>query len=228
MNNFPIQEKIINSILSGINIAKDNYSFWTGDDLYLSYAPKNFLTIHVCQELSKLENAPEIFIDATIADILRCSLPRRNDFKDFIKKYNINQSQINITLDERFEHKTDNDSISKVIISIENGVRNAKDEYKSKIETICKMLQRDKREDSTLDYGIFGFYLDISNTAHKKSQRRLEEIIKAFDKIVDSYKNLNSFFKGGEIKKIENIGEWCVGCYIIEPTFENQNKKGEI
>jgi hypothetical protein len=103
-------------------------------------------------------------------------------------------------------------------MSIRNGVRNAQAEYKDDIELMCKMLQREHSDESTLDYGVFAFYLDISNTARKKSEKRIEEIIVAFDKIVSSYKNLKSSFKGGDINKIDNVGEWCVGCYIIEPT----------
>ncbi|QKJ21792.1 hypothetical protein [Poseidonibacter lekithochrous] len=219
MNRFPPQNEIIDSILKGMITAKTNYTFWTADELYLSYAPPKFLTIHVSQEIAKLENSPEIFIDATIADILRCSLPKRDSFRWFMSENNITQDVICLTLDERFEHKSDNDSISKVIMSIRNGVRNAQDEYKHDIDLICKMLSRDKKEESTLDYGVFAFYLDISNTARKKSTRRIEEIVESFDKIVASHKNLKSSFKGGDINIIENIGEWCVGCYVIEPTF---------
>lgn len=218
MHKFPTQEKIVDAVLSGIQAAKTNYTFWTADELYLSYAPPKFLTVHVSQEIAKLEDAPEIFIDATIADILRCSLPKRDAFRWFMSENNITQDVICLTLDERFEHKSDNDSISKVIMSIRNGVRNAQDEYKHDIDLMCKMLSRDKKEESSLDYGLFAFYLDISNTARKKSEKRIEEIIEAFDKIVASHKNLKSSFKGGDINKIENIGEWCVGCYIIEPT----------
>ncbi len=219
MNKFPSQNEIIDSILKGMITAKTNYTFWTADELYLSYAPPKFLTIHVSQEIAKLENSPEIFIDATIADILRCSLPKRDSFRWFMSENNITQDVICLTLDERFEHKSDNDSISRVIMSIRNGVRNAQDEYKHDIDLMCKMLSRDKKEESTLDYGVFAFYLDISNTARKKSDRRIEEIIESFDKIVASHKNLKSSFKGGDINIIENIGEWCVGCYVIEPTF---------
>ncbi len=219
MNKFPSQNEIIDSILKGMVTAKTNYTFWTADELYLSYAPPKFLTIHVSQEIAKLENSPEIFIDATIADILRCSLPKRDSFRWFMSENNITQDVICLTLDERFEHKSDNDSISRVIMSIRNGVRNAQDEYKHDIDLMCKMLSRDKKEESTLDYGVFAFYLDISNTARKKSDRRIEEIIESFDKIVASHKNLKSSFKGGDINIIENIGEWCVGCYVIEPTF---------
>jgi hypothetical protein len=218
MHNFPKQEKIIDAILDGIKTAKTNYSVWTADELYLSYAPPKFLTIHVSQEIAKLEDAPEIFIDATIADILRCSLPKRDSFRWFMNENNITQDVICLTLDERFEHKSDNDSVSKVIMSIRNGVRNAQDEYKHDIDLMCKMISRDKKEESSLDYGVFAFYLDISNTARKKSAKRIEEIIESFDKIVSGHKNLKSSFKGGDITKIENIGEWCVGCYIIEPT----------
>lgn len=219
MNKFPSKNEIIDSVLKGMITAKNNYTFWTADELYLSYAPPKFLTIHVSQEIAKLENSPEIFIDATIADILRCSLPKRDSFRWFMSENNIAQDVICLTLDERFEHKSDNDSISKVIMSIRNGVRNAQDEYKHDIDLMCKMLSRDKKEESTLDYGVFAFYLDISNTARKKSNKRLEEIIESFDKIVASHKNLKSSFKGGDINIIENIGEWCVGCYVIEPTF---------
>lgn len=219
MHKFPSQNKIVDSVIKGITIAKENYTNWTSDELFLSYGPPKFLTIHVSQEIAKLENAPEIFIDATIADILRCSLPKRDAVKWFMKEHNIVQDVVCLTLDERFEHKGDNDSISKVIMSIRNGVRNAQIEYKNDIHKMCKLLQRDKADESSLDYAIFAFFLDISNTARKKSEKRLEEIIEAFDEIVYSYKNLKSSFKGGDIKKIENIGEWCVGCYIIEPTI---------
>ena len=218
MHKFPSQEEIVDSVINGITIAKANYTNWTSDELFLSYGPPKFLTIHVSQEIAKLENPPEIFIDATVADILRCSLPKRDAFKWFMSENDIAQDVICLTLDERFEHKSDNDSISKVIMSIRNGVRNAQSEYKADIEQMCKLLQREDSNASTLDYGLFAFYLDISNTARKKSEKRLEEIIESFDKIVSSYKNLKSSFKGGDINKIENIGEWCVGCYIIEPT----------
>ena len=218
MNKFPSQDEIVDSVIKGITVAKTNYTNWTADELFLSYGPPKFLTIHVSQEIAKLQNPPEIFIDATIADILRCSLPKRDAFRSFMEENNISQDVICLTLDERFEHKSDNDSVSRVIMSIRNGVRNAQSEYKADIEKMCKILQRQNSDESSLDYGLFCFYLDISNTARKKSEKRLEEIIEAFDEIVSSYKNLKSSFKGGDINRIDNIGEWCVGCYIIEPT----------
>lgn len=219
MNEFPSQDLIVKAVEKGIKTAKDNYTFWTADELYLSYAPPKFLTIHVSQEIAKLQNAPEIFIDATIADILRCSLPKRDAFKEFMKTHKLAQDVVCLTLDERFEHKTDNDSISRVIMSLKNGVRNVQSEYLFEVDRMCKMLNRDKKEDSTLDYGVFAFYLDISNSARKKADKRIQEIVASFDDIVNEYSNLKSNFKGGDINVIENIGEWCVGCYIIEPTF---------
>jgi len=220
MCKFPSKDEIIYCVINGIKRAKANYTYWTVDKLYLSYAPAKFLTIHVSQEIAKLNNSPEIFIDASIADILRCSLPNRRAFRDFMKERYLTQDIMSLTLDERLEHKTDDDHISRVIMSIKNGVRNVQEEYKNEIEKMCKMLERDKIEDSTLDYGLFAFYLDISNSARKKTQKRLDEITKSFDKIVSNYKNLKSSFKGGEINMIKNIGEWCVGCYIIEPNFK--------
>lgn len=171
MTNFPLQADVINAVIKGIYTAKNNYSFWTADELYLSYAPPKFLSIHVSQEIAKLENAPEIYIDATVADILRCSLPKRDAFRNFMKEKYLTQDIMSLTLDERFEHKSDNDSISRVIMSVKNGVRNVQEEYKSEIEKMCKMLDRDKLEDSTLDYGLFAFYLDISNSARKKHKK---------------------------------------------------------
>ena len=220
MNNFPSQEKVIKCVIDGITTAKNNFTFWTADELYLSYAPPRFLTIHVSQEIAKLNNAPEIFIDATIADILRCSLPSRDTFREFMKQRYLTQDVLCLTLDERFEHKSDNDSISRVIMSLKNGVRNVKEEYKYEIEKICKMLYRNKLEDSTLDYGIFAFYLDISSSARKKSEQRIKEITESFDKIVNSFENLQSRLEGGKINIIPNIGEWAVCCYIIEPKFK--------
>lgn len=219
MYSFPSQDQIVTTILNGMETARSNYAHWTTDELYLSYAPSNFLTVHIAQEIGKLHNSPEIFMDATIVDILRCSLPKRDDFKNFMKQNNIVQDTVSLTLDDRVEHKSDNDSVSKAIIVVENGVRNSKDEYQNSIHNICKMIQRENIDDSTLQFGVFAFYLDISNTARKKGQKRIDEIIKSFDKIVSSYKNIKSSFKGGNINQIENIGEWCVGCYIVEPNI---------
>ena len=218
MNNFPSQDDTVKAIFDGIAAAKTNYKFWTADE-FLSSGPSKIISIHVSQEIAKLQNSPEIFIDATVADILRCSLPKRDAFKGFMKDNNLTQDVISLTLDERFEHKTDNDSVSRVIISLKNGVRNVQDEYTYEIEKMCKMLDREKKEDSTLDYGVFAFYLDISSSARKKTEKRVNEIITSFDVIVKEYTNLKSNFQGGDINIIENIGEWCVGCYIIEPTF---------
>lgn len=219
MTIFPTKDEVITAVLNGISNAKKNYTFWTADELYLSYAPPKFLSIHVAQEIGKLQNAPEIFIDATIADILRCSLPNRTDFKDFMKSKYIMDRYLCLTLDERFTHKSDNDSVSKVIMCLKNGVRNVQEEYRNDVDVMCKMLERENKNDSTLDYGIFGFYLDISSSARKDAKERLDNIIEAFDKIVSSYKNLKSSFKGGEIKKIDKVGEWCIGCYVIEHTL---------
>lgn len=219
MSIFPTQEQVVDAVLSGIENAKKNYTFWTSDELYLSYAPVKFLSIHVAQEIGKLQDAPEIFIDATIADILRCSLPNRTDFREFMKTKYIMDRYLCLTLDERFKHKSDNDSVSRVIMSLKNGVRNVQEEYRNDVEVMCKMLERDNKEDSTLDYAIFAFYLDISSSARKDAKERLENIIESFDKIVYSHKNLKSSFKGGDIKKIEKVGEWCIGCYIIEHTL---------
>ena len=219
MSIFPIKDDVVNAVITGIENAKRNYTFWTSDELYLSYAPPKFLTIHVAQEIGKLSNAPEIFIDATISDILRCSLPNRTDYKEFMRKNYIMDRLLCLTLDERFTHKSDNDSVSRVIMSLKNGVRNVQEEYKNDVELMCKMLQRDEKSDSTLDYGIFAFFLDISSSARKNTQERLDNIIESFDSIVASHKNLKSSFKGGSIKKIEKVGEWCIGCYVIEHTL---------
>ena len=223
MRKFPSQDEIITSVIDGIKTAKSNYSHWSSDELYLSYAPEKFLTIHVSQEIAKLKNAPEIFIDATVADILRCSLAKRDGFKTFMKERYLTPDVLCLTLDERFEHKTDNDSVSRVIMSLKNGVRNVQEDYKSDVEKICKMIDREKPEDSSLDYGLFAFYLDISSSARKKSEKRLIEIIESFDVIVKEYKHLKSRFVGGDINKIENIGEWTVGCYVIEPIWILEN-----
>lgn len=217
--NFPSQASVVNAVLSGIKTAKNNFTHWTADELYLSYAPAKFLTIHVSQEIAKLDNSPELFMDASVADILRCSLENRNDFRTFMKNNSLSDEKICLTLDERFEHKSDNDSISRVIMALRNGVRNVNETNLKEIEKICILLSRDEKQDSTLDYGIFAFYLDISSSARKKAKQRLKEIIESFNKIVDKYPNLKSNFKGGDINIIENIGEWSVVCYIIEPNF---------
>lgn len=219
MNIFPEKNDVIDAVLIGIENAKNNYSFWTCDELYLSYAPPKFLSIHVAQQIAKLNNAPEIFLDATVSDILRCSLPGRSDFREFMKQNYIMDRTICITLDERFQHTSDNDSVSRVIMSLKNGVRNVQQEYIDDIELMCKMLQRENKNDTTLDYAVFGFYLDISSSARKKAQVRLDAIIEAFDNIVSKFNNLKSTFKGGTVKKIEKVGEWCIGCYIIEPSL---------
>ncbi len=216
MNNFPTQEQVVHAVLSGITQAEKNFLFWTNNRLTLSSGPQKILCIHVAQTLSLIENAPEVFIDATVSDILRCSLPNRKAFKTFMEKNALSQGTFSITLDERFLHQNHNDSVSRVIMTLKNGVCNAKAEYSFEIERLCKMLQRKNKDESALDYGIFAFYTDISTTARKKLAKRIPEIIASFDEVVSHFPSLKANFHATPIKQVEDVGEWMAGCYVIE------------
>ena len=221
MTNFPSQENVINSILAGMEKAKDNFLYWTNNRLTLSYGPDKIVSIHVAQEIASIINSPEIFIDATVSDILRCSLPDRSQFLYFMKKRELKEGVFSITLDERLEHENNNDSISRVIITVEGNVVNAKIDYLKEIDRICKMINRDEEfTNSTLDYGVFVFYTDLSSDARKKLDKRIPEIIKKFDTVVAKYDNLKTTFKGGEIIESKNDSQWSMGCYIIEPFYK--------
>jgi len=222
MTKFPQQNEVINSILNGIVQAKNNFLFWTNDRLSLSYGPHKIVTIHIAQEIAKIkENTPEIFINATVTDILRCSLPNRNEYPTFMAKRGLTEGDFSITLDERIPHSNNNDSISRVIISVKNNVINTKKEYLDEIERICKMVQRNEEfKESSLDYGVFTFYSDITKDARKKLDKRIPEIIKNFDKVVSKYDNLKATFKGSDINKTKDNEEWSMSCYIIEPFYK--------
>lgn len=222
---FPKQNEVIKAVLTGIETAKSNFTHWTTQELFLSETISQFLTIHVSQEIAKIKNTPEIFIDATVADILRCSLPQRNEFNQFMEKNDIKNDSFSLTLDQRFEHKNDDDSISRVIISINHVLGNTKSDYVNIMNTMCKMIDKKNENDSTLDYGIFALYLDIPDNARKKTETRLKDILDAFDSIVFSRENLKSYYKGISINKIENVGEWCMGCYVVEPVFNKAFKE---
>jgi len=217
MTRFPTKESVTDAVLKGIIKAKENFLFWTNDRLTLSYGPQKIITIHVAQEIASIDNAPEIFIDATVTDILRCSLQKKDSFAKYMKERKIQQGEFSITLDERFKHIDNSDSISKAIISIKSGVINTKAEYTNEIDRICKMIKRDTCDSSTLDYGVFAFYSDVSSMARKKLNNRIPQIIQNFDNIVQNHKNLKSTFKGGDISRARDGGEWCAGCYIVEP-----------
>jgi len=212
MTKFPSQDLVVDAVLKGITKAAQNFLSWTNDRLFLSHGPHKIISIHVAQEIAALKDTPEIFIDATIKDILRCSLPDREAHTDYMNKRRLTQGIFNITLDERFEHKNDDDSISKVIMSIRNGVRNPKLEYSSEVEVICKMLDCD----TSLEYGLFSFYSDLSNNARKKLDKRIPELVKSFDVVVKKFPSLKSRFISTETQKIEDSGEWLAGCYIVE------------
>ncbi len=217
MIKFPAQEVVIKALLNGMMKAVNNFLVWTNNRLFLSHGPHKIISIHVAQEIATIDNAPEIFIDATIADILRCSLNDREAYKEYMHEKQLSQGSFDITLDDRFEHKNNNDSISRVIVTVKNGVRNAKQEHLNEIEKICKMLDRKNSDDSTLDYGVFAFYSDLSNNARKKLHKRLPEIEKKFDEVVKNFSSLKSKFIHNEIQSIADSGEWVVGCYVIEP-----------
>lgn len=221
MNNFPSQESVINALLKGIQNAEKNFLFWTNNRLSLSSGPHKIISIHVAQELSLIENAPEVFIDATVADILRCSLPDRKAFKSYMERNALSQGTFGITLDERFTHHNNNDSISRVIISLHNGVRNVKPEFTHEIERLCKMLHRVHKNDSTLDYGVFAFYADISVLARKKLEKRLVELKSSFDTVVSHFPSLQARLVATPIYNVPDVGEWMAGCYVIEPKIEN-------
>jgi len=208
---FPQKEDLLDAIMKGLLTAKENFSLWCGEKLYLSYAPANFLTIHVAQEIAKVEEFPEIFIDASISETLKYGLPSTEEYKSFMQKFAISDRIFSLTLDERFDHETKQDSIARAIISVKNGVRNLKDEYINDIESMSKVISHSK-----MDYAIFAFYLDISDSARIKAETRITEIINEFNTVTGEYENLNSYFIGGDVNIIENIGEWSIGCYVIE------------
>ena len=217
MSNFPSKDAVINATLEGMRQAQKNFLFWTNQRLSLSHGPQKILSIHVAQAISSMPNAPEVFIDATVSDILRCSLPSRKAFKSYMEKNAISQDVFSITLDERFLHQNHNDSISKVIMTLKNGVCNAKAEYSYEIERLCKMLYRKKEEQCTLDYGVFAFYSDLSVTARKKLAKRLPDILASFDDVVSHFPTLKASFIQTPILDVVDVGEWMAGCYIIEP-----------
>ncbi|KHG34907.1 MAG: hypothetical protein EOM49_01180 [Epsilonproteobacteria bacterium] len=217
MSNFPSQERVVQAVLEGITQAEKNFLFWTNNRLSLSSGPQKILCIHVAQALGLIENAPEVFIDASVSDILRCSLPNRKAFKTFMEKNALSQGAFSITLDERFVHHNHNDSISRVIMTLKNGVCNAKAEYTFEIERLCKMLQRKSKNESLLDYGIFAFYADISTQARKKLAKRIPEIVHSFDEVVNRFPSLSSNFYATPITQVEELGEWAAGCYVIFP-----------
>ncbi len=221
MTDFPSQENVINAILSGIEKAKNNFLYWTNDRLTLSYGPRKIVTIHIAQEIAAIENSPEIFIDATTSDILKCSLPDCDSFLNFMNKRDLKEGTFSITLDERHERIDSDPIVSRVIISSQGNVVNAKADYLKEIDRICKMINRDKEfPNSSLDYGVFTFYIDLSADARKKLDKRIPEIIKKFDTVVAKYDNLKTTFKGGEITESQNNTQWSMGCYIIEPFYK--------
>ena len=213
MTKFPAQKEVVDAVLQGSIKAAQNFLSWTNDRLFLSHGPHKIISIHIAQEIAAMKNAPEIFIDATVSDILRCSLPDRAAYTSYMEKQKITQGIFSITLDERFEHQNDEDSVSKVIMSVRNGVRNSKLEYSNDIEMICKMLDCK----TTLEYGLFNFYSDLSQNARKKLEKRIPELIKSFDVVLKKFPTLKGSFVSSDIQKIEGSGEWLVGCYIVEP-----------
>lgn len=215
MTKFPKKEIVVDAVLKGIEHASENFLTWTNGRLFLSHGPHKIISIHVAQEIAKIDDAPEIFIDATISDILKCSLKNREDYADFMYKQQLSQGTFPITLDKRFAHKSDEDSISKVVISVANSVRNAKLEYLKEIENICKILN--VNDGSLLDYGVFCFYSDLSTNARKKLNKRIPEIVNSFTNIVNKYPYLQARFVDSGVKTIEGSGEWLAGCFIIEP-----------
>lgn len=217
MTSFPAQDEIIAATLRAISKAEESFRFWTNDRLNLSFGPQKIITIYVAQEIAMLENAPEIFIDATVSDILRCSLDDRDGYVEHMRTHKLTQGTFSVTLDERFSHASHNDSISKVIIAVKNNVINAKPEHSYEIERICKMLDRDACAKTTLEYGVFAFYSNLSHNARKGLDKRIPELLDSFDLVVKKYTNLKSSFKGGTIKRNEERGQWCSGMYIVEP-----------
>ncbi|WP_333803222.1 hypothetical protein [Sulfurospirillum sp.] len=217
MSNFPTQNSVIEAMLDGMRQAQKNFLFWTNNRLSLSNGPQKILSIHVAQALSLIENAPEVFIDATVSDILRCSLPNRKAFKTYMEKNALSQDVFSITLDERLLHQSHNDSISRVIITLKNGVCNAKAEYSYEIERLCKMLHRKFEESSTLDYGVFAFYADLSTSARKKLTKRIPDVIASFDEVVSHFPTLKASFVQTPVHEVVDVGEWMAGCYVITP-----------
>lgn len=217
MTSFPAQDEIIAATLRAISKAEESFRFWTNDRINLSFGPQKIITIHVAQEIAMLENAPEIFIDATVSDILRCSLDDREGYVEHMRTHKLIQGTFSVTLDERFSHASHNDSISKVIIAVKNNVINAKPEHSYEIERICKMLDRDACANSALEYGVFAFYAELSDIARKKLNKRMPELLKNFAAIVANFPSLHAKIISSDICSRSDGSQWLAACYIIEP-----------
>ncbi|NQY53198.1 MAG: hypothetical protein HRT42_06445 [Campylobacteraceae bacterium] len=221
MSAFPKQEKIVSSILYGIELAKNNYTQWTLQELFLSDISDNFLTIHICQEIAKLKNQTEIFIDLSISDILKSSLNKKDLYNEFMKKNKIKNSTFSITLDDKTKNKN---SVSRVIISVNAILNNSMSSHLNELNTMCKMIQKSKINDSSLKYGIFAFYFDVSLKARIKCKNKIENILQNFDDLISSKNNLKSFSKVKDIVEIKNVGEYCFGIYLVQSDLTNKKK----
>ena len=61
INPFPKQKDVVQAVINGMKKAKDNYTIWTRDELYLSNEADNFLSIHIAQEIAKLSDSSRDF-----------------------------------------------------------------------------------------------------------------------------------------------------------------------
>ena len=79
------------------------------------------------------------------------------------------------------------------------------------------MLHKKVEESSTLDYGVFAFYADLSTSARKKLNKRIPDVIASFDEVVSHFPTLKASFVQTPVQEVVDLGEWMAGCYVIEP-----------
>ena len=94
----------------------------------------------------------------------------------------------------------------------------------NELNTMCKMIQKSKINDSSLKYGIFAFYFDVSSKARIKCKNKIEDILQNFDDLISSKNNLKSFSKVKDIVEIKNVGEYCFGIYLVQSDLTNKKK----
>jgi hypothetical protein len=196
-------DKIINATLSGIEKSQQQYEKWSGG-LWLWAAPEYFITVNVAAEISKIGGPQFITLE--------------NGSKTMIEDAGA-RGRGRLPKDIREKGRVDiliwwgNDR-PRAAIEIKNFVFDSK-QYEKDIRRIKEFLKLNS-EQSSLQFGLFGYCDSADDGKHKNAKQKIEDKqIRIENKIIDI---LGVDFRVlSESAKIHEIQEsaWCATCVLI-------------
>lgn len=195
---------VVSACLEGITNAQNQYVSMSGGD-WVYWAPEYFITSSIAQSLHNTSGRKYITIENGAYDALYCAgaVGQGRLHRDIRPS-----GRFDLLLWWAKRHP-------RAVIEVKNRVYN-RSQYESDLKRIVAVINR-KKDNSTMEFGIFAFYSATGNSSKKSSrdilEKRKENIENNAKKIIG--KQFKVALHASEII-VDSKQAWFAGCILIQ------------